>query len=1067
MSYWIIVLFFGLVSSTQSVAANDFLSEDVTGHVQPQTLVVAQNPISSESPATTTDETVNITNLAAGTAGTVVTSVTKTMDNSSQSGVFEFRPFPCSVEGSDKLVLDGIWRLNANAPVNCPTCEMNAPGWQDVHVPGQWANQGIITSDTSTLAVGTDFTIPDSLIGKRLFIRFDAVHGGSTYWLNGKKLGHTEYYYCPVEFVITQIVCPGETNHLRITQTRNLPTDKIQFDGYRGQGNPPETGIPRSVRVFALPGVHMSSLHIQTDLDDEYTDATLSVDFILDNPETNPTGDTRLDCSLRGPDGRSVPVDDSRFTLGVIQPGKARYHHALHITNPLKWNAETPNLYTLELRLIQDGVILERILQPVGFREIGISGSHILINGMPIKLHGVCHHESDPLTQRSGTARHAVADVLLMKYANVNYCRTTHYPPTKEFLDACDRYGIYVEVEAPFMWTRFVPGEDDPAFVQKFIDPTAAMLEYHRNHPSVFMWSLANESGFEPWHQPNRLPVNYQATNRFLKEMDPSRLTNFHNEWDADGRTTDIGNLHYVTPPYESSPWIADDTRPVLLGEMYLLVGKWKQPYLHLDPGIREYWVMENNSHWFNHMQKLSPAQELWATPEGHPHGQNNPDSAYNRSFWSEKIAGLSIWEAVGSHGIFDVWRRPKTEWWIVKRMFSPIQIPVRAIPFETGQTSITLPIENRFAFTDLHDIRLTWELSTTGVIDTSCPPTDAQPIQVHLPPMTKGAVDIQLPAHTSPGNLLLVRATHPDGHLITATGVRLGKHKSEREIEVSDGAPSFHDNGTALSIEGNDYGLVLDRSTGSISPLGNSATTTLTEFPSIYALSHWNQAPMLSGITLLSGRQERAVDALTLSEKPDAITIEMKDHSPHFTGHIWMDLDKSGNAAVSYEYTYSGEPFKAGEIGLCFPLRPDFRVIEWDRSSEWDVYPSDHIGRATGFACADRNPKITPPTTGYLYPLIPEYISGSPLWPCNLDSTIHGTDDFRATKYHINYVLMTDTRGEFLKVTAGGEVYARACLQDGKVLLNLWKADTDGLELSNGSTVSGKFMFSLDSYTE
>ncbi len=1035
--------------------------EELTRIYHAENALIDLAPPSTTSPASI-NEDLNITNIAAGISKTNLVTASTHIVDVSQTWLPEFRPIPENRDGCEIINLDGVWRFNPIAPEESEVWGLDGPGWQDVLVPGQWANQGIVTADTSTVAIGTDFEIPSSFSGKRLFLRFDAIQGGTTYWLNGQKLGHTEYYYCPVEYDVTKMARPGEINHLRMTQTRNLFADTIQFDGYRRQGNPPETGILRSIRLFTLPTVHVASVHINTGLDKDYKDAQLLIDLVLDNPCSNPKENISMNLGLRDSSGSVVSIANSQINVATLTPGKVHIQHTLYVPDPKKWNAETPHLYTLEIVLQQNGNTLEQITQTVGFREIEIKGSQILINGKPIKLHGLCHHEYDPVTKRSGTAKHAVADVLLMKYANVNYCRTTHYPPTKEFLDACDRYGIYVEVEAPFMWTRFVPGEDDPVFAQKFLDPTAAMLEYHRNHPSVFMWSLANESGFEPWHQPNRLPVNYQATHKFLKKMDPSRLTNFHNEWDDDGRTTDIGNLHYVTPPYESSPWIADDTRPILLGEMYLLVGSWKQPYLDLDPGIREYWAMENNCHWFNHMQKLSPAQELWTTPQGHPRGQNNPGSGYNQSFWSEKIAGLSIWEAVGSHGIIDDWRRPKTEWWIVKRMFSPIQIPIREVPFDIGQTSVTLPIENRYAFTDLSGIKLTWEIADTGVIAVTGPPSNAQEFNVQLLPMTQGSVNLLLPEKTIPGQLLIIRATHPDGHLITATGVQLGSRQTEKTITLSDDPPTWRDDGATISIQGEDFGLVIIHTTGFISSTTGTTSPVLAEFPSIYALSHWNQEPMLSSITHLPGQQKRFIDELSISDSSGTVTILMKDHSPNFTGHVQMNCDKHGNARFDYQYTYSGKPFKAGEVGLCLPLTTDCRRIEWNRSTEWDVYPSDHIGRPVGTAWANHDPQMAPPANGYMYPIIPGGNPNSLPWPCSQDSTLFGTDDFRATKYHIHQARLSNEFGGSIHAAAECDVNARACLQNGKVLFNLWKSDTDGLQLSDGSTVAGTFMISL-----
>ena len=141
---------------------------------------------------------------------------------------------------------------------------------------------------------------------------------------------------------------------------------------------------------------------------------------------------------------------------------------------------------------------IERIERNVGFRKIEIRDRQLYVNGKRVKLAGACRHEIDPQTGRSNTARHAETDIRLLKEANLNYLRTSHYPPNRELLNAADRLGVYVEVEAPFCWVSQSWGM---GHLKQVLTPTSAMIDYCHVHPSVMLWSLANESAFcNFWH---------------------------------------------------------------------------------------------------------------------------------------------------------------------------------------------------------------------------------------------------------------------------------------------------------------------------------------------------------------------------------------------------------------------------------------------------------------------------------------------------------------------------------------------------------------------------------------
>jgi len=983
-----------------------------------------------------------------------------------------YRPIPTQIQGLTRPVemkLDGVWRFSPERPPHFQTAAMQGPCWSDFRVPGQWEQQGFILPDDTVAVLGTDFQVPASFRSKRIFLRFDAVHGGTEYWLNGKKLGETEYYWTPVEFEITKVVKFGRVNRLRLTQTRNVFSEAIQFHGYAG--DPHETGILRSVRLFALPAVHISTLHIDTDLDEHYRDAELRLGIELDNPGPEPARNLRLRLSLTAPSGCTIKLPVSIFNLRTVPKGRSSVQLSSPVSSPARWNAEKPRLYKLTVELFEKNLCLEGIERHVGFRQVEVRNQRILINGRPVKLAGACRHEMDPVSYRADTGHRGKQDVLLLKAANLNFTRSVHYPPTKEFLDACDRYGFYVVVEAPFMWTRFVPGEDDPNYVKQFLDPTAAAVEYNRNHPSVIMWSLGNECGFEEIPRQgrsteNRLPKNYLSTHKLIKQMDRTRLTIFENEWNRDGATCDVACLHYPPMPFDKSRFIQNENRPVLLDELFL-VFPWNEDLINHDPGSLEQWAMGNNIHWYIHDRVMTPAQQKWRNDHQQPaHGQNHPDSQWNYIFGSEKLAGANIWQALGHLGLVDLWRRPQPAWWTAKRMFAPVYIPTRCVDYQEGQRQIRIPIENRYSFTRLNEIKLYWEVADrTGQI------------HCNLPPMSDGHITVNLPEAVEQGDMLIIRAVDAAGQLINAHGVRLGKYRPPAVPEPTAGCPNFTEDSNSIIVRGEGFAFTVDKASGRITALQGRNRVALLELPSLYVVTGggWNLwKPTGVAYRQLPNVQSRRIDSVTVQEKADSLILNVVENYEKFTGSLDLTIDRRGLCNARFDYRYEGQPLMVRELGLRFLMDRRCQKLRWKRHSEWDIYPCDHIGRARGTAWAQRSQQWPQQQIAqckhqrlwHIYPVIAkdnpaQRPFGQPAWPWSLDTGEHGTNDFRSSKFHIYRASLTAPDGSGIRAWAKADANIRASLEAGAAALHFWQPG-EPREVKTGDKLAGEFMVSL-----
>ena len=190
--------------------------------------------------------------------------------------------------------------------------------------------------------------------------------------------------------------------------------------------------------------------------------------------------------------------------------------------NPLKWDAEHPNLYTLEITLYQNKKELSRFHRNIGFRDVKISGNKMLVNGRSVKLRGACRHDIHPKLGRTTTAELDSLDVILFKQSNMNFVRTSHYPPTERFLEYCDRYGVYVESETAVCFVNtyrqknYAPGktQSDPAYADRYLGQCQEMVKSSRSHPSILFWSIGNESVYGS---------NFQLCWDWIKKTDTTR----------------------------------------------------------------------------------------------------------------------------------------------------------------------------------------------------------------------------------------------------------------------------------------------------------------------------------------------------------------------------------------------------------------------------------------------------------------------------------------------------------------------------------------------------------------
>lgn len=359
--------------------------------------------------------------------------------------------------------------------IDVPSCvEMRgfgSPGYTNIRYPHK--NEWPLIRDRQTgkadynpvSSYRRKFTVPENWKGREVFLRFDGVYSAYYVWVNGEKVGYAEDSKLPSEFNITKYLdsAPGAENTLAVKVYRWCDGSYIE-----DQDMTRFSGIFRDVSIWSMPKDGIWDFSVRTSLQNAYRDAEIEI-----------SGCPGAKWDLYDAEGRKV-----------VSGGEG----AQQIKNVFLWSAEKPYLYTLIVK--RGGDIRSR---KVGFKEVRVSGNTILVNGKMVKFKGVNRHETNPENGRTVSMEDMVRDVTLFKQYNINTVRTSHYPNHHLWYDLCDRYGIYVCAEANVEAHEPGYGEKGlglfPEWRHSIVERNARHVVFYRNHPSIFLWSLGNETG--------------------------------------------------------------------------------------------------------------------------------------------------------------------------------------------------------------------------------------------------------------------------------------------------------------------------------------------------------------------------------------------------------------------------------------------------------------------------------------------------------------------------------------------------------------------------------------------
>lgn len=413
-----------------------------------------------------------------------------------------------------------------------------------------------------------DFEIPADWDGRQLYVQFDGVDSFFYLWVNGQYVGFSKDSRTESAFDITEYAKAGK-NMIAVEVYRNSDGSYLEAqDMFR------LSGIFRTVSVYALPKVHIRDFFAITEPTQagKYTgDWTVTIDTELANklPYGTKVAPVTLSATVYDAKGQVVqpitPKDspyDGISTKAVNLFGQRKYTTGLKMTyvKPALWSAECPNLYTLVLELKDaQGAVIEYVSTQLGFRQVEIKDARFFLNGQKIKVKGVNRHETSPMNGHTLTRAEMEHEVRLMKEANINHVRCSHYPADPYFYYLCNLYGIYLQDEANIESHGLYYGKESTShpveWLDAHVDRIMSMVERGKNHPSIIMWSLGNEAG------PGR---NFLIAERTIKARDRSRATHY----ERNNRLVDLGSNQYPSVGWvEWKASHAEATQPFYISE--------------------------------------------------------------------------------------------------------------------------------------------------------------------------------------------------------------------------------------------------------------------------------------------------------------------------------------------------------------------------------------------------------------------------------------------------------------------------------------------------------------------
>ena len=611
--------------------------------------------------------------------------------------------------------LNGPWKFNWVArpekrPVDFYKSDYDVSAWKEIPVPSNWEVHGYgtpfyrnlgytikkdfphvmsepekwYTSYEERNPVGSyrrEFEVPATWMGRRNFITFDGVDCAFFLWVNGEKVGFSVNSRNAAEFDLTKYLKPGKNMIAVEVYQYSSGTWLEDQDMFRLHG------IFRNVTLWSAPQLHIRDFFVKTDLDKDYKDATLDVTAKIKNYNDKTAKAQILTATVYDKDGNEIAKGSATGTSLKTNQEEA-LNIKIQVTNPVKWTAETPNLYTIVLTNSEG----EYLSSKIGFRKIEIKGRIFTVNGVPIKLKGVNRHEHWSDVGHAVTEEQMIRDLEVIKQGNCNHVRTSHYSDDPRWYELCDEYGIWLVAEANVECHgydgRF---DEEPTMKAAIIDRNVANVENFKNHPSVIIWSLGNECG--------GVGSNFVAALNTVKAMDPTRFVHYERFGAGSRNPADLdGRMYGTAQDYARTAQDKNLTKPFYICEFV-------HAMFNSMGSLEEYSkVFDNNPEILGGAIWEFQDQALWNKRD-----PKHPILAYGGGFGEAPNDHYFIHKGVISYDRATEGKNVKPHYPEMKKAFQWIDTEL------TDAINGGIQIKNKYQFISLDGFDATWSLSENG----------------------------------------------------------------------------------------------------------------------------------------------------------------------------------------------------------------------------------------------------------------------------------------------------------------------------------------------------------------
>ncbi|MGY0640399.1 MAG: glycoside hydrolase family 2 TIM barrel-domain containing protein [Paraglaciecola chathamensis] len=898
-------------------------------------------------------------------------------------------------DSQDYFNLNGEWDFHwVEAPHLRPKDffkpDFDTRHWNKIAVPGNWQLLGYGAANYINMAVDfashpiagevpadnnpvgsyrRDFVLPDNWTDKQVFIYLGAVKSAFYIWVNGHKVGYSQDSKTPAEFDITQYVNAGN-NVLALEVYRWSDGTYLELqDMWR------LSGIERDVYLYCTPKVRVRDFHALGTLDSDFLHGefalSVSIQSHLTEQENSEQG-----CKVRARllDAEMAVVFEQVEPVIDLNGCSTELHFAGKIEHVAKWSAETPYLYQLELTVVTaKQQAIQHVYSRVGFRSSELKNGNVLINGQPVLFKGVNRHDHDPVTGHVISRESMRRDMQLLKQFNINAVRTSHYPNDPYWYALADEYGMYIVDEANIESHGIGAANQAIAYDPKghmgnmpdwkgaYLDRVSNMYERDKNHPSIVIWSIGNETGDGP---------NMEALYDWLKSKTSMPVMS---EQAQLRRHTDMYSQMYAPIPVLEHYAQLGETRPLILCEYEHAMGNSMGNLADYWQVIEKYPLLQGGFIWDWVDQTFA-----LTTKDGTPYwgygGDMETPGMYNDGNFS-------------ANGVMAADRTPNPHAFEVQTVYQHMCV----VAFDVEKQSIK--VTNKRYFTDLSDVSLHWHIEENGhvvqqgVIDTLNIPAQATadvsfPIQLDTLPAAEYFANFAFIRKTSsdmvPAGFTVARSQIPLEHLSCAVDLPQDTAEKIDQLQISE-------SDSQLIYSGADFSIHFDLALGLISEyhLQNQAMLLDPIRPEFW------RAPTDNDFG--EGFPEKAKDWQYAGQNIELTKCSwaaLKDSNEHICGleitteHYLKDvqsrylsrhtLDSDGSVTFDIWFYAAPHQFHSAlpRIGSLVQMPTQFDQVQWfgrgPHENYWDRKTSAFVGRYAMSVDELAFPYVRPQENGY-----------------------------------------------------------------------------------------------------